>query len=87
MSGNAGEIFRGITRAIFARLRKKASRLGIRVVSAHGEAIKDGVLIRWNYDPNAESLEVECRAPFWIDTNRVKRDVRDEIEAVIRAAA
>ncbi len=87
MSGNVRETFRGITRAIFARLRKKASKLGIHVVSPKGEAMKDGVVIRWNYDPGAELLEVECHAPFWINSKRIQNDLRQEIEAVIRAAA
>jgi hypothetical protein len=87
MSGNPRETFRGITRTIFARLRKKASKAGIRVASPKGEAVKDGVSIRWNYDAGSELLEVECQAPFWIDANRVKKDLRHEIEAVVRSAA
>ncbi len=86
MSRNARETFSGITRAIFARLRKKASKVGIAVVSPTGEAVKDGVVIRWNYDPGAELLEVECRAPFWINSGRIQNNLRQEIEAVIRAA-
>jgi hypothetical protein len=50
MSGNPKQTFHGITRAIFARLRRKASRFGIRVASPKGEAVKDGVVIQWNYD-------------------------------------
>jgi len=87
MSGNRRDTFRGITRAIFARLRKEASKAGIRVASPQGEAVKDGVRICWKYDAGSELLEVECKAPFWIDANRVKEDLRHEIEAVVRAAA
>jgi hypothetical protein len=87
MSSNPRQTFGGITRAIFARLRKKASKAGIQVASPKGEAVKDGVRIRWNYDAGSELLEVECRAPFWIDENRIKEDLRQEIEAAIRWAA
>jgi hypothetical protein len=87
MSGNPRQIFRGITRAVFARLRRRACRVGIHVASPKGEAVKDGVLIRWAYDAGSESLEVECRAPFWINAARVNADLRHEIEATIRAAA
>jgi hypothetical protein len=87
MSSNPRETFRGITRSIFARLRKKASKAGIRVASPQGEAVKNGVSIRWNYDADSELLEVECKAPFWIDANRITGDLRHEIEAVIRSAA
>ena len=65
--------FGGITRAIFARLRKKASKRGIHVVGPAGEATKDGVRIHWNYDATLELLEVECiHVPFWIDSTRIK---------------
>jgi len=76
--------FRGITRAIFARLRKKATQNGIPVVRPRGEAVKDGVKIEWKYDPNAELLEVECvSAPFWIDAAHVNRRLSQEIEATL----
>jgi hypothetical protein len=86
MSGNPKQTFHGITRAIFARLRRKASKFGIRVVSPKGEAVKDGVVIQWNYDPGSELLEVECRTPFWLNSTQVSRNLRDEIEVVLRSA-
>lgn len=74
--------FGGITRAIFALLRKKASKRGIHVVGPAGEATKDGVRIQWNYDATLEVLEVECiHAPFWIDSTRINKELRREIEA------
>jgi hypothetical protein len=85
MSGNPKQIFHGITRAIFARLRKKASKVGIPVRSPKGEAVKDGVRIQWNYDASAELLEVECKAPFWINATEVNRNLRHEIEVTLRS--
>ncbi len=87
MSGNPRQTFRGITRAMFARLRRRASKLGICVASPKGEAMKDGIRIRWNYDAGHELLEVECKVPFWINANRINADVRQQIEATIRTAA
>jgi hypothetical protein len=86
MSGNPKQIFHGITRALFARLRRKASQLGIRVASPKGEAVKDGITIQWNYDATAQLLEVECRAPFWINAAQVNRDLRREIEVTLRSS-
>jgi len=78
--------FRGITRAVFARLRKKATQNGISIARRAGEAVKDGVRIRWNYDPDREMLEVECvKTPFWIDAARVNRRLSLEIQATIAA--
>jgi hypothetical protein len=84
MSVDPKQTFRGITRKIFARLRQRASKAGIRVASPKGEAVKDGVTIQWNYDASAELLEVECRAPFWINSTQVHRKLRHEIEATLR---
>src|ERR1700685_1364813 len=81
MSGNAKQIFRGITRAIFARLRRKAAKAGLRVGGPRGEAVKDGVKFQWNYDAVSERLEVECIAPFWINSSQINQDLRHEIEA------
>jgi myo-inositol-1-phosphate synthase len=81
---------RGITQAIFKRLRKRAAQIGIPVSSQAGEAKKDGITIQWKYDPSAELLEVECvHAPFWIDATRVNRTLSEEIEATMetRSAA
>lgn len=76
--------FRGITRAVFARLRKKAAQNGIPIARQAGEAAKDGVKIRWNYDPDSELLEVECvKTPFWIDAARVNQRLSLEIQAML----
>lgn len=85
MAVNPKQTFYGITRRIFARLRKKASQVGIRVASPKGEALKNGVLIQWNYDATFEVLEVECKAPFWINSTQVSRALRDEIEVTRRS--
>jgi hypothetical protein len=84
VSGSSKLTFRGITRTIFTRLCKKASKTGIHVVGPTGEAVKDGVKLRWHYDVTSEQLEVQCiRAPFWIDSARINNDLRREIEATL----
>jgi hypothetical protein len=79
-------IFRGITRRLFARLRKKATQNGLQVIQPAGEAVKDGVTIQWKYDPDVEMLEVACvRAPFWFDEGRIARKLSREIESTIKS--
>jgi hypothetical protein len=86
MSSSSRLAFRGITRAIFACLLKKASESGIHVVSPAGETVKDGTRIRWNYDADAELLEVECvSAPFWISSAQINRKLGQEIEAALKS--
>ncbi len=78
--------FRGITRAVFARLRRKAAKRGMTVVHPHGDAVRDGVTIQWDYDVRSEVLEVECvRTPFWIDRAKIQRTLSHEIEAELES--
>lgn len=80
--------FRGITRVVFARLRRKAARSGIPVLHPRGEVVRDGIKIQWEYDPAAELLEVECvHAPFWIDPATVNRTLTQEIESELEPAS
>lgn len=80
--------FRGISRAIFARLRRKAAQHGIPVRDSRGEAARGGVVIAWDYDPAAEVLEVECvRTPFWIAPATVNNTLAEEIESELQRAA
>ena len=85
MFTNPKQTFRGITRALFARLRKKASRIGFPVAKPVGSANKDGIRIHWNYNPQLETLEVQCSTSFWINSARIHEELRREIEATIRA--
>jgi hypothetical protein len=85
MYRNSKQIFRGITRALFARLRKKASTIGFPVAKPVGSAEKDGIRIDWNYDSRLETLEVQCSTLFWINSAHVDEELRREIEATIRS--
>lgn len=76
--------FRGITRSLFKRLRKKARQNGLVVSQPAGEAVKDGVRIQWNYDAEREVLELQCiKTPFWIDAARVQKRLRQEVESTV----
>jgi hypothetical protein len=78
--------FRGITRAVFARLRRKARRSGIAILHPRGEAVRDGVKIQWEYDAAAEVLEVECvRVPFWFDRATIHGRLTHEIESELES--
>jgi uncharacterized protein YwlG (UPF0340 family) len=84
MSFGSRLTFRGITRAIFKHLRKKAVQNGIPVAAQASEVVKHGIVIEWKYDADRELLEVECiHSPFWIDAARVTRKLSEEIESVM----
>lgn len=45
-------------------------------------------MIQWNYDPNAEVLEVECvRTPFWVAPETINSKLSEEIESELQRAA
>ena len=85
MGTNSKQTFRGITRAVFTRLRKKASKFGFPVAKPKGSAKNDGIRIHWNYNPQLETLEVQCSTLFWINSARIHEQLRREIEATIHA--
>lgn len=88
MSSGSRLSFRGITRAIFTRLRNKAAKHGIPVRHPRGEVARNGVVIQWNYDPAAELLEVEClRTPFWVAPDTINNKLTEEIESELQRAA
>lgn len=85
LSGSALRFY-GITQPVFSKIGRRAARYGIGVRSRAGEADRDGVKIRWSYDPGAEVLQVECvRAPFWIDATAIDRRMSKEIERVLES--
>lgn len=84
MSSPSRLTFHGVTRAMFARLQKKARRNGICAHRAKGGAVKDGVRISWKYNADTTMLEVDCVSTvFWIDGSHVSRRVTEEIEATL----
>ncbi len=86
MSGSSRFSFYGISRAVFSRLCRRASKLGLRISRSSGEAEKDGVRIQWSYDASNEALEVECvHVPFWFNVGRINRELSSEIEATLRS--
>lgn len=85
MLSGSGLSFRGITGAVFARLRRKAARSGITVLQPRGDDVRDGVRIQWDYHAEEEVLEVECvRAPFWIDRAAIHSRLSREIESELK---
>jgi hypothetical protein len=91
MASCATQTFSGITQARFNALIQKASSFGITVSGDSGQASKDGVTIRWAFDPTAQTLELQClSAPFFIGCGTVNSQIHnlvDATEGVVAAAA
>jgi hypothetical protein len=49
-----------------------------------GEAVKDGIRIRWKYGSGAELLNVEyIKTPFWINAARVNQRLSLEVQVML----
>ena len=74
--------FPGVTQDRFDALVEKARASGIALNGLEGSAVKDGITIRWLYDPAAETLELQCTdSPFFIPCAVVEAKIRELVGA------
>ena len=60
--------FTGITQARFDCLKQKAAAAGIVINGDSGQANRDGIIIRWQFDPGAQTLQLQCLDhPFFLN--------------------
>ncbi|HEY1755319.1 MAG TPA: hypothetical protein VGG72_07975 [Bryobacteraceae bacterium] len=60
MSSCETQTFTGITQSRFDCLTQAAQGTGVTITGNAGEASKDGITIRWQYDPAGQVLELQC---------------------------
>ena len=77
MAECATQTFSGITQARFDCLVSKAQSAGIAITGNVGVASKDGVTVRWQFDPVGETLELQCTAsPFFISCETINGQIQ-----------
>ncbi len=83
MSGCAAQIFSSVTTAQFNCLVQEAeSSFGITISGNSGTQSKDGVTITWDYDPNAETLSLQCTdKPFFLSCGTINSKIHDLVDA------
>lgn len=54
------QTFTGISQDRFDCLTQAAQNTGVAIAGNGGEASKDGITIRWQYDPASQVLELQC---------------------------
>jgi hypothetical protein len=54
------QTFTGISQSRFDCLTQAAQNNGVAIAGNAGEASKDGIIIRWQYDPAGQVLELQC---------------------------
>jgi hypothetical protein len=81
MAGCPAQHFTGITPEVLACLQAKGAAAGLPLAGDTGHATTMGVTIRWNYDPTAQTLTIECtEAPFFVPCSTIAQKVKDLIE-------
>lgn len=82
MAGCAAQTFSGMTQARFDCLIQKATTSGISISGNAGQASRDGVTIRWLFDPIAQTLELQCMgAPFFVSCGTVNSKIHDLVDS------
>ena len=78
----ATQLFSGITQARFDCLVQKAQAAGIAIAGDVGVANKDGITIRWQFDPVGETLEMQCTdSPFFLSCGTINGKIHDLVDA------
>jgi hypothetical protein len=82
MTRCAAPVFSGITQAHFACLVAKAATQGIDIAGDSGSASKDGLTVTWNYEPETESLTIQCvSAPFFLGCGTINANIHNLIDS------
>jgi hypothetical protein len=76
------QTFSGITQARFNCLVLKAQATGITISGNAGTATKDGITLRWQFDPAAQTLDLQCtNSPFFIPCELINTKIHDMMNA------
>ena len=82
MAACATQIFSGITQARFDCLMQKAQTAGIAIAGNAGVGNKDGITIRWQFDPAGQTLELQCTgSPFFLSCGTINGKIHDLVDA------
>jgi hypothetical protein len=82
MGACATQTFSGVTQARFDCLVQKAAAAGIAIAGDVGQASKDGITIRWQFDPAGQTLELQCTdSPFFLPCGTINAKIHDLVDA------
>lgn len=71
--------FTGVDRSKLSAVRETVEReYGIRIDSDHGQQAERGFTLKWDYDPAARTLRIQCTGkPFIVPCAVVNKRIRD----------
>ena len=81
MAACATQTFTGITQSRFDCLVQKAQAAGIAISGNSGVASQDGITIRWQFDPGAQTLELQCTGtPFFLSCGTINGEIHNIVD-------
>jgi hypothetical protein len=81
MSACATQGFDNVSQSVFNCLVQMAGSYGITISGNSGEASKDGFTVRWDYDPTAQTLQLQCTdSPWWAPCSTINGKIHDLVD-------
>jgi hypothetical protein len=81
MSGCATQSFDNVSETVFNCLVQKAATFGIVISSNSGEATKDGFTVRWDYNPGAQTIQLQCTdGPWWAPCSTINGKIHQLVD-------
>jgi hypothetical protein len=76
MGACATQTFQDFSQSRFDCVIQKAQGLGVVMSGNEGQATKDGITIRWKFDPANKTLDLQCLdAPFFISCDAINQRI------------
>ncbi len=81
MSACPTQSFNNVSQDVFNCLVNKAASYGITISGNSGQGTKDGFTVTWNYDPAAETLQLQCTdSPWWAPCGTINSTIEGVVE-------
>ena len=82
MSSCGMQTFNNVNQGIWQCLCSKAAQYGVTISGDSGSASSHGFTVTWNYDPGAQTLQLQVTdKPWWAPCSTVNSKVHDEIDS------
>jgi hypothetical protein len=81
MGACAVQHFQNVSPEVWERLAKKAEAYGVPIRGCSGSDSAAGATFRWHYDPEAQTLEMQClERPFFLPCSVVEHELAKLVE-------
>jgi hypothetical protein len=82
VQGCASQRFVNVTAERYNCLIRKAAASGIAIEGYEGQLSRDGITVRWKFDPVSHLLDIEClAAPFFLSCGTINGKIHDFVDS------